>query len=160
METLFTILLMFLQCTDHAATSATSRILCFLVATFLQSVLHIGWGHRFTSWTITCHRSLILHTLQHPLLVFKNCALSALLHIFTISIISYIRSSSQICRTSDQSPNWLISTSSCVPAAEHYCHHPVHGSPKNINPGTSNMETKWSNLIFNSPSYIGYIVEE
>ena len=80
--TLFMILLMFLQCTDHAVTSATSCILCLLVATFLQLILHIGWGHRFTTWMITCHISLILPTLWHPLLALENCALSVLLHLF------------------------------------------------------------------------------
>ena len=82
METLLTILLMFLQHTDHPATSATSRILRFLVATFLQPVLHAGRGHKFTSQTITYHKNSVLHIPRHPLLAFVNCALFATLRLF------------------------------------------------------------------------------
>ena len=40
------------------------------------------------------------------------------------------------------------------------CQHQVHGSLKNINPGTSNIEIEWSDFIFNLPLCIGYIIEE
>ena len=125
--TLFAILPTFPRCSNYAATSATSRILRFLVATFLQPVLHASQGYEFTSQMITNHKNSILHIPRHPLLAFKNCALLRLcaflqfLHVFTISIRLYIGSLSRTSRASDQSPNWLVSASPCVPAAECYC---------------------------------------
>ena len=138
------ILLMFLRCFDHAATSATTCILRFFVANFLQLVLHVGWGPWFTIWTILY---LGTHSLASATHVQEICTF----HIFAcfcdfcvffmISIISYIGSLSWTFRASDRSPNQFISTSSCVPAAQRYCLHQLQGSLKHINPGTSNMAT-------------------
>ena len=75
--------------TYHTTTSATSRILRFLVATFLQPVLHAGRGHKFTSWTIMYHRNSILHIPWHPLLAFENCALFVTLHCFATFVRFY-----------------------------------------------------------------------
>ena len=125
--TLFVILLTFPRSSDYAATSTTSGILRILAATFLQPVLHAGRGYKFTSQMIMYHKNSILHIPRHPLLAFKNCTLLwlcaflRLLHIFTISIRSYIRSLSRTSQASDQSCNRFISISSCVPAAECYC---------------------------------------
>ena len=69
------------------------------------------------------------------------CAFLWPLHIFVISIISYIRSSSLKFWALDWSLNQFISASSYVPAAQHYYLHQLWGSLKHINPGASNMET-------------------
>ena len=147
MGTLFTILLTFLRRSDHTATSTTSRILRFFVATFLQLVLHVGLGHQYII-SVTLYLGDHFHTLLSiSYLCLRNahfpcfCVFLRLLCVFMISIISYIRSSSRTFTTSDQSPNQFISASSCVPAVQHYCSHQLQGSPKHINPGTSNMET-------------------
>ena len=80
--TLFTILLMFLRCSDHAATSATSCTLHFFIATFLQLVLHIGRGHWFTIQITLYLGKLFPHTLQYQLLAFEKCTLSTILCLF------------------------------------------------------------------------------
>ena len=124
---LFAILPMFPRRSDCAATSATSHISRFLVATFLQPGLHASRGYEFTSQTIMYHKNPVLHIPWHPLLAFKNCALLRLctflrlLHVFTISIRLYIGSLPQTLRALDQSHNWFISISSCVPAVKCYC---------------------------------------
>ena len=82
MGTLFAILPMFPRCSDYAATSAKSHFLHFLLVTFLQLVLHVGRGHRFTVQMILYHRSSILHILWHPLPAFENCTLPATLCLF------------------------------------------------------------------------------
>ena len=124
---LFAILPMFPRRSDCAATYATSRILRFLAATFLQLVLHAGRGYEITNQMIMYHKNPILHIPWHPLLAFKNCALLRLcaflwlLCIFTSSIRPYIGSLSRTSRASDQSHNRFISLSSCAPAVECYC---------------------------------------
>ena len=79
---LFAILLTFLKCSDHTTVSATTHILRFFSATFLQPVLHVGLGHWSTIWTIPYLRTSFPHTTQCQLLVFGKCTLSTFLHIF------------------------------------------------------------------------------